>query len=295
MSVQTPKKKIWVTGANGQLGKAFSKVKVRYPDFDFVFTDRSAVAIEDAQAVHHFLEIQRPNFCINCAAYTAVDRAESEPEQAFAINARAASMLANACKNFNCQFVHFSTDYVFDGMHAEGYTESDPTAPVNVYGASKLAGEEGILIACPDALIIRTSWVFSAEGNNFAKTMWRLMASKSTLGVVGDQIGRPTYAPDLADAVLQILSKYEHPKPGIYHYANTGSCSWFDLAAEILRLSAFAGKCTLNKIPTADYPTAARRPMHSVLLTNKVEDVFALRIPTWQDAVARCVKLMSKA
>lgn len=228
---------ILVTGANGQVGKSIRKLELSFPQFRFVFASREDLKLHHFGLVENFFMGLKPQYCINCAAYTAVDRAESEPDMAFLVNGEAVGNLAAVCRKYNCRLIHISTDYVFDGKQQKPYTETDPVAPINVYGRSKLLGEQLCIKEHPDAVIIRTAWVFSEFGHNFVKTMLRLMAEREEVSVVNDQVGAPTYATDLARAILTIVSA---PKwvPGVYHYSNAGAISWYDFAVAIARLIA---------------------------------------------------------
>jgi len=281
------RKTIIVTGAKGQLGMEIQEASRHYPQFDFLFLDRNSLSIGDPDAVLAFFEKTRPFCCINCAAYTAVDKAESEAEQAFAINGDATGSLAAACKKVNARLIHVSTDYVFDGQSAIPLKEDDPTNPINVYGASKLKGEQLALQENPDAtLIIRTSWVYSEFGNNFVKTMIRLMREKPSINVIDDQIGSPTYAADLARAILVILGSGTFV-PGIYHYSNEGEISWFQFALAIRELTGSA--CPVNPIPTTQYPTPAKRPHYSLLDKSRIKKIYGLTIPAWKESLALCI------
>lgn len=229
--------------------------------------------------------------CINCAAYTSVDKAETEKEMAFQINATAAGELAAVCKKYDTRFIHISTDYVFDGNGSVAHKESDQTGPVNMYGASKLAGEKATIANNEQAVIIRTSWVYSSYGKNFVKTMLRLMSERESIAVVNDQFGCPTYAADLATAILTILSCHKQLIAGIYHYSNKGVTSWYDFALEIKNLTG--SKCQVNPISTDGYPTAAKRPPYSVLATEKIQQAFDLTIPDWRDSLKKCIVLLA--
>jgi dTDP-4-dehydrorhamnose reductase len=247
--------------------------------------------VNDENAINAFFVKHAISHCINCAAYTAVDKAETEPEEAFNINAEAVKKLAEACQSHKAIFIHISTDYVFNGEGSSPYTETDPTSPVSVYGSSKLKGEALAMEYCEETIIIRTSWVYSRYGKNFVKTMMRLMAEKESIGVVCDQFGAPTYAADLAEAILQIISKFEKPASGIYHYSNLGLISWFDFARAIKEISK--SNCTVNPIETAAYPTPAKRPHYSVLDTTKFRETFGISIPGWKESLEKCMALLN--
>lgn len=283
------KKHILVTGANGQLGTELQQLAPLYTDYDFTFTDTETLDITDPEKVNVFFKGHHFSYCINCAAYTAVDKAESEKEKAFAVNANGPGLLAAACKKNNTAFVHISTDYVFDGSSIRPYEETDMVNPLGVYGESKLAGEERVMKENRDAIIIRTSWVYSSYGKNFVKTMMRLMQERDSIGVVNDQKGSPTYAADLAAVILQIIGK--GISPGIYHYCNEGVISWYDFAVAIKEIISSA--CIVNAITTAEYPTPAKRPAYSALNTQKIKSTFTLSIPNWKDSLRRCIKVLA--
>jgi dTDP-4-dehydrorhamnose reductase len=277
---------ILITGANGQLGSELRALQQQFPDYRFIATDRHELPIQDAAAVNDWFHQHKPAYCINAAAYTAVDKAETDQEQAYAINANGTANLAAACATHGTKFIHVSTDYVFNGSSSQPYKETDPTDPINVYGASKLKGEELGLQQNPGTIIIRTAWVYSAFGNNFVKTMLRLMKERSSLNVVNDQIGAPTYAADLASAILHIIGKGNW-QPGIYHYSNQGRISWYDFAVAIAKHSG--SPCEVHPIPAAQYPTPAKRPSFSLLDTQKIRSTFELQIPQWEESLQRCL------
>jgi dTDP-4-dehydrorhamnose reductase len=281
--------KILVTGANGQLGKELKKLAPSYPRFEFIFLSKEDMPIHHFEMVRHYFNIYQPAYLINCAAYTAVDRAESEKEKAFQVNGEAVGVLAAVCKENNCRFIHISTDYVFDGTATAPYTEDAATNPQSVYGASKLEGEKQAMQFNPGSVIIRTSWVYSEYGKNFVKTMLKLMTEKEEINVVNDQVGSPTYAADLAAAILQIISSKKW-HPGIYHYSNDGIISWYEFAKAIKELTG--SNCNLNPIPSSQYPTAAKRPAWSVLDTSKIQQSFAINSRSWKESLARCIDLL---
>lgn len=278
---------ILVTGANGQLGKELQTAASQYSSYRFIFTDRSVLPVGEEAAVKAFFARESVDYCVNCAAYTAVDKAESEQEQAFAINGDAVGYLAGACASAGAKFIHVSTDYVFDGESSVPLKEEDPTGPVNVYGASKLRGEQLALQYNADSVVIRTSWVYSEFGNNFVKTMIRLMGEKPSLNVVDDQIGSPTYAADLAEAILQIIGS-GHFVPGIYHYSNEGVVSWYEFALAIRDLIGSA--CPVHPIPSAQFPTPAKRPHYSLLDKGRIRAVYGIGIPAWKESLAICLQ-----
>jgi dTDP-4-dehydrorhamnose reductase len=287
--------KIFVTGANGQLGRELRSLASdtpspgpKAPPYDFFFFDRSTLPIEDPDASQAFLNREKPQWLINCAAYTAVDKAESEKETAFEINADAAGYLANACRKTNTRLIHLSTDYVFDGSSATPLRETDPTGPINTYGASKLEGERQADREYPDGtVIIRTSWVYSEFGNNFVKTMMRLMKERPSINVVSDQIGTPTCAADLAAAILHIIG-YEKFTPGVFHYSNEGRISWYDFAIAIR--DAIGSACVVNPILTTQYPTPAKRPHYSLLDKTKIQNAYGVTIPDWHSSLQTCLR-----
>ena len=281
---------ILITGANGQLGSALRALEQQFPAYQFIGADRHALPIQDEEAVNNWFNNYQPAYCINAAAYTAVDKAETDQEQAYAINANGTGYLSAACAKNGARFIHVSTDYVFNGSSAQPYKETDPTDPINVYGASKLKGEELSLQHNPDTIIIRTAWVYSESGNNFVKTMLRLMKERPALNVVNDQVGAPTYAADLAAAILQIIDKGQW-QPGIYHYSNQGRISWYDFAVAIRNHSGLT--CEVHPIPSTQYPTPAKRPSFSLLNTEKIQSAFRLQIPAWEESLLRCLQQLN--
>lgn len=290
------KKNILVTGSNGQLGKSISLLAASYPNFNFFFTTRDNLPIENVAAVEEYFITNKINCCINCAAYTAVDKAETETETAFAINGTAVGTLARLSNKYAALFIHISTDYVFSGEAAEPYKEDHAVNPVNLYGASKLKGEELALQNNAGSIIIRTSWVYAPFGNNFVRTVLRLMKERTQLNVVSDQQGCPTYAPDLADVILKIVTKLNADgasleklqlSSNIFHYSNTGVINWFQFAIAIKELSK--STCQVNAIPTSSYPTPAKRPAYSIMDTSKIQQVFDIDIPFWKDSLQECI------
>lgn len=288
------KQKILVTGSNGQLGKELKKLAPAFPQFEFIFLAREDLPIHHFEMVRHYFNVYHPQYLINCAAYTAVDRAEQEKDKAFQVNGEAVGVLAAVCREHQTQFIHISTDYVFDGTAATPYKEDAPTNPQSVYGASKLEGEKQAIQLNPDAIIIRTSWVYSEFGKNFVRTMVKLMQEKEEVSVVNDQIGSPTYAGDLAETIIYIIqwlqTHQQDPKDNshIYHYKNEGIISWYDFALAIKELTG--SKCKVNPIPTSQYPTAARRPAYSVLDNSKIQKVFGVPIKNWKESLVICLK-----
>lgn len=279
--------KVLITGAGGQLGNAFQFIASDYPQFQFYFKSRSELDISDAAAVRKALSETGAQALVNGAAYTAVDKAETEQDTAFAINAGAPGVLATAARESGIRLVHISTDYVFNGKGSRPYREDDPVDPVNVYGASKQKGEEAVLQANRDAVIIRTSWVYAPFGNNFVKTMLRLMQSRPEIGVVADQYGSPTNALDLARAIVRMLESAQWIG-GIYHFSNDGVISWFDFALFIRDKSGL--DCKVKALTTVEYPTPARRPAYSVLDKTKIQQVFGITLRPWQESLAECLE-----
>lgn len=282
-------KKILVTGANGQLGKSLRKISVQYPDFQFLFLSREDLAIHHFELVRNFFRSFQPDFCINCAAYTAVDKAEAEKDLAFLVNAESTGVLAAVCNENGTKFLHISTDYVFNGEAIKPYSEEDDTDPQSVYGASKREGEILALDFNPDTIVIRTSWVYSEFGKNFVKTMIRLMHEKQTISVVNDQWGSPTYAFDLANCIMQIISS-EKFIPGIYHFSNDGAINWFQFAEAIKE--NIASKCDITPIPTSAYPTPAKRPLYSVMNKEKIMKVYDIKLSPWKESLRACLEIL---
>lgn len=277
--------KVLVTGAGGQLGSEIRFISGEFRDLEFSFVDKNAVDICDFEAVQKAL--QGFDALINCAAYTAVDKAQSEADKAFEINEKVAFNLAKACEKFGVKLVHISTDYVFDGKAYQPIAENTPTAPLSVYGESKLAGEKAILSQnLAHSCIIRTSWLWSEFGANFVKTIARLAKERNEISVVSDQIGSPTNARDLARTICAILPKLDSIKDTeIFHYANAGVASWYDFAYEIVCLLNLS--CKVRAIKSSEYKTAATRPFYSVLDTDKIKARFGIEIPHWRDSLAK--------
>jgi dTDP-4-dehydrorhamnose reductase len=277
---------IAVTGSQGQLGRSIHELAVDYPEFQFVFLSRSDMPIHHFELVRNFLAGIKPDVVINAAAYTAVDRAEQEKDLAYQVNGESVGVLAAWCAGHGARFIHVSTDYVFDGESDKPYVETDATGPQSVYGASKLEGEKQAFQFCPNSIVIRTSWVFAPFGKNFVRTMLGLLQEKESIRVVNDQIGSPTYAPDLARAILDILRSGKWVA-GIYHFSNAGRISWFDFAIEIR--AQIGATCKVEAIPTSDYPTPAKRPRFSLLNTDKISEVFGLKPRDWKEALRECL------
>ncbi len=285
---------ILVTGANGQLGWELGQLAATYPAFKFVLEDRSQLDLSFPETFENIIHANAPDCIINTAAYTAVDKSETEKELAYTVNATAVQELARISKVLAIPFITYSTDYVFDGEATSPYNTSTKVDPVNYYGSTKAAGEKLAIEANEDTIVVRTSWVFSSHGNNFVKTMLRLMKERDQLNIVADQKGRPTFAKDLAIATIQMIEAINSGKSikGIYHFANQGETTWFDFAATI---KAFAGlDCALNPIETKDFPTPAKRPAYSVLDTSRIEIDLEIVIRHWEDALKDCMNLLSK-
>ncbi|NVO19539.1 MAG: dTDP-4-dehydrorhamnose reductase [Bacteroidetes bacterium] len=281
--------KILVTGAKGQLGNELKELALKYPDYRFLFTDVEELDITDAKTVNAFVAADQPEVIINCAAYTAVDKAETDEESAFRVNATAPANLAKAAKKHNILLVHISTDYVFDGKVYLPLKETAPTQPVSVYAKSKFAGEQEVLKHASRALVIRTSWLYSAFGNNFVKTIMKYGAERGKLNVVFDQTGTPTYAHDLAKMILEILPAAKEIKGvQIFHYSNEGVASWYDFAKAIIELSGI--NCIVNSIESKDYPRPAVPPFYSVLDKQKIKETFGIEIPYWRDSLKDCIR-----
>ncbi|MFB2118241.1 dTDP-4-dehydrorhamnose reductase [Parapedobacter sp. 2B3] len=278
--------KVLVTGVNGQVGSELRDLSTSYQNFDFVFSSRVDFPLQDLDSISVFLDCTKPDIIVNTAAYTAVDLAEDEPDIAEAINHLAVKEIADWCQKNDAKLIHISTDYVFDGHADRPLTEDTEKAPINEYGKSKHLGEEAILKSTAAAIIIRTAWVYSPYGRNFVKTMLRLMEERDEIAVVNDQIGSPTYARDLAFAILEIISSNKWKK-GIYHYANEGGISWCDFAYAIRDIKQI--DCKIVGIPTASYPTPAKRPMYSLLDKRKVKQTFGLQVPEWRTSLAICL------
>ncbi|MEP6583399.1 MAG: dTDP-4-dehydrorhamnose reductase [Ginsengibacter sp.] len=286
------KKTILVTGADGQLGNEVRQIAGNFSSFDFLFTTRRDLPIDNLDAVKNFFEKKQVHYCINCAAYTAVDKAEEQQEEAFLINAEAAGNLASICGDHQTKLIHISTDYVYDGSRHEPLKEEDAVAPLNVYGWSKLRGEELILNRYPSSLIIRTSWVYSAFGNNFVKTILRLSKEKDKLNVISDQFGSPTYAGDLAEVIMKFIEANENTNAhsGIVNYCNSGTTSWYEFAVAIT--SSIQSNCKIFPIPASQYKTAATRPAYSILDTAKIKTMLNLDIPFWKESLEKCITIL---
>ena len=281
---------ILVTGSRGQLGSELRELQHTAGSHRFIFTDLPELDITSAEAAAEFCREHAIGAIVNCAAYTAVDRAESDVASAFLVNRDGAAVLANAAMACGALLLHVSTDYVFDGNSCRPYREDDPAAPCGVYGQSKWEGEEAVRRIGPSYMIIRTSWLYSAYGQNFVKTMLRLGGERESIGVVFDQVGSPTWAADLASAIVAILGRFDPGKryAETYHYANEGVCSWYDFARAVMLAAGLS--CHVRPIETADYPTPTKRPHFSVLNKKKIREEWGLDIPHWQDSLLRMLE-----
>jgi dTDP-4-dehydrorhamnose reductase len=287
--------KILVTGANGQLGWELAQLASSYPQYQFSFVDRTILDLSKPENIQSVLETYQPDAIINTAAYTAVDKAETEKELAYTVNAKSVEVIAAYAALKNIPFITFSTDYVFTGTATEPYSTETSIAPLNFYGSTKADGESIAIAANPNTIIVRTSWVFSSHGNNFVKTMMRLMKERDSLNVVADQKGRPTYAKDLAIATMKMIETIDAGKniKGIYHFANQGETTWFEFAKKIQSTAGLT--CDVHPIQTADFPTPAKRPAYSVLDTSKIEKDLEIEIPHWETALQACYQQIIKA
>ncbi len=288
--------KILITGAYGQLGSELKELEMQFPGYDFLFTDIDSLDITSEEAVEAFFEKNNPAYVVNCAAYTAVDKAETEVEAAEKVNALAPKVLAEFSRQFGAKLIHVSTDYVFDGNANQPYVESGPVNPQGVYGKTKLAGELNCLKENPETIVIRTSWLYSEFCNNFVKTMLRLGSERDEVKVVFDQVGTPTYAADLANAIIEIIriSEKDAAKfiPGVYHYSNEGVISWYDFAKAIFEIREL--NCEVHPVLSVEFPTKAKRPHFSVLNKSKIRDNFGLKIPYWRDSLIVCINKLIK-
>jgi len=287
-------KRILVTGANGQLGNEMRLMADLHPEFNFDFTDIGELDLCNSENVLEYCNRTLPAYIVNCAAYTAVDKAEDETELCYKVNRDAVENIAKAAKAISAKVLHISTDYVFDGTNKIPYVETDPVCPVSVYGKSKLAGEEVLMSNCENSVIIRTAWLYSIYGNNFVKTMIRLGKEREKLTVINDQTGTPTYANDLAQTLMQIIISSEKGKffPGIYNYSNDGVCSWYDFTILIHKLAGIKN-CQVLPIETKDYPTKAARPAYSVLNKSKIKATYGITIPQWESSLAVCISKLN--
>ena len=283
---------ILVTGSKGQVGSELQALSSNY-DYTFFFADRDTLDITNKSAIEEFVKANTITSIINAAAYTAVDKAEDDEVNADRVNHLATQYLAEIAKENNIKLIHISTDYVFNGENFKPYCEDDTTNPNGVYGATKLEGEKAMQAVNPkDSIIIRTSWVYSSFGANFVKTMLRLGKERDSLGVIFDQVGTPTYARDLAKAILSILPNIKNDTVEIYNYSNEGVLSWYDFSKEIMRMAKI--ECTINPIETKEYPTPAKRPHFSLLNKAKIKKEFHIDIPYWKDSLDECLKTLGE-
>lgn len=280
---------ILITGSNGQLGNEMQQAAVRFPDFNYIYTDVAELDICDKSALDAFVKANNVNVIVNCAAYTAVDKAEDDVELCYKINRDAVRNIAEVANDNKVKVVHISTDYVFDGTNYLPYTEDMPVCPATVYGKSKLEGEQALLENCKESVILRTAWLYSSFGNNFVKTMIKLGTERDSLGVIFDQVGSPTYAADLADVILQLLSNKTFI-PGIYHFSDEGVCSWYDFTKTIHRMANIT--CDVKPIETKDYPARTPRPHFSVLNKGKIKSTYGISIPHWEVSLEKCIGLL---
>ena len=279
-------KNVLITGANGQLGNEMRVLSEANKEYTYFFTDVAELDICNEQAVMDFVKANDINVIVNCAAYTAVDKAEENVELCTKLNADAVGYLAKAAEANGAEFVQISTDYVFDGTAHIPYQETEPTCPNSVYGSTKLAGEQNALTLCSRSMVIRTAWLYSTFGNNFVKTMIRLGKERDTLGVIFDQVGTPTYARDLARAIFAAIR--QGVVPGVYHFSNEGVCSWYDFTKAIHRIAGITD-CKVNPLHTEEYPTPAKRPHYSVLDKTKIKETYHIEIPYWMDSLQECI------
>lgn len=280
---------ILITGSNGQLGSEIRVISKKYPELQFFFTDVAELDITDVSAIENFVSNNNIEALINCAAYTAVDKAEDDVELCYKINRDAVKSLGEIAKKFGLRMIHVSTDYVFDGTNHIPYTEEMPVKPLGVYGQSKLEGELVLQQNYADAMIVRTSWLYSSFGNNFVKTMLKLGRERDELNVVFDQVGSPTYAGDLAEALLKIVSS-EKIIPGIYHFSDEGVCSWYDFTKTIHRIAQI--QCNVKPIESKDFPAKVTRPHYSVLNKAKIKCTYGIEIPHWEESLIKCISIL---
>ena len=282
---------ILITGSHGQLGNEMQQAANKFPDFNYLYTDVEDLDICDKNALDTFVKANKVNIIVNCAAYTAVDKAEDDVALCFKINSDAVRNIGEVASDNGLKVVHISTDYVFDGTNHIPYTEDQQVCPSSVYGKSKLAGEQALTESCDQAVILRTAWLYSSFGNNFVKTMMKLGTERDSINVIFDQIGTPTYAADLAKTILQILN-HENFIPGIYHFSDEGVCSWYDFTKSIHRIAGIT--CDVHPIETKDYPARTPRPHYSVLNKAKLKAVYGIVIPHWQESLVKCIELLKQ-
>ena len=281
-------KNILITGSNGQLGSEIREISDQYENYNFIFTDVEELDLTISEDIVSFFTDNKIDVCVNCAAYTAVDKAEDEIELAMLVNSTAVDNLSKVCKNNGTLLFHISTDYVFNGKHFMPYSETDTVSPDSQYGLSKLKGEEAVMLNCDKAIIVRTSWLYSSHGNNFVKTLIKLGNERDQLSVVSDQVGTPTYAADLAEAIMVMIASFDETKPKeIYHFSNEGAISWYDFGKAIMKLSNI--ECAINPIDSKDYASKANRPFYSVLSKLKIKKHYGVNVPYWEDSLHRMI------
>ncbi|MEI6752157.1 MAG: dTDP-4-dehydrorhamnose reductase [Paludibacter sp.] len=282
---------ILITGSKGQLGNEMQQAATRYPQFNYIYTDVDELDICDKTALDAFVKANSVNFIVNCAAYTAVDKAEDDVELCYKINSDAVRNIGEVAASNGIKVVHVSTDYVFDGTNHIPYTENQEVSPATVYGKSKLAGEQTLIESCIDSVIIRTAWLYSSFGNNFVKTMMKLGTERDSLNVVFDQVGSPTYAADLAEAIMKVISS-ENFVAGVYHFSDEGVCSWYDFTKTIHKIAGIT--CNVQPIESKDFPARTPRPHYSVLNKAKIKSTYGITIPHWEESLEKCIKILTK-
>ena len=284
-------KTILITGSKGQLGNEMQQAAKRYPQFNYIYTDVDELDICDKTSLDSFVKANSVNFIVNCAAYTAVDKAEDDVELCYKINSDAVRNIGEVATSNSIKVVHVSTDYVFDGTNHIPYRENQEVSPATVYGKSKLAGEQALIESCKESVIIRTAWLYSSFGNNFVKTMMKLGTERDSLNVIFDQIGSPTYAADLAEAILKVISS-EKFVPGIYHFSDEGVCSWYDFTKTIHKIAGIS--CNVQPIESKDFPVRTPRPHYSVLNKAKIKSTYGIKIPHWEESLEKCINILRK-
>ena len=284
-------KTILITGSKGQLGNEMQQIAVHYPQFNFIYTDVDELDICDKTALDDFVKANSVNFIVNCAAYTAVDKAEDDVALCYKINSDAVRNIGEVAALNGIKVVHVSTDYVFDGTNYIPYKEDQEVSPATVYGKSKLAGEQALIESCNEAVIIRTAWLYSSFGNNFVKTMMKLGTERDSLNVVFDQVGSPTYAADLAEAIMKVVSS-ENFVAGIYHFSDEGVCSWYDFTKTIHKIAGIT--CNVQPIESKDFPARTPRPHYSVLNKAKIKSIYGITIPHWEESLEKCIQILTK-
>ena len=282
---------ILITGSNGQLGNEMQQASTRFPAFNYIYTVVEDLDICDKNALDRYVKVNHVNIIVNCAAYTAVDKAEDDEALCYKINTDAVRNIGEVANENGLKVVHISTDYVFDGTNYLPYTEDQQVCPSSVYGKSKLAGENALFETCNQVVIIRTAWLYSSFGNNFVKTMMKLGIERDSLNVIFDQIGTPTYAADLANTILMVVS-HEQFIPGIYHFSDEGVCSWYDFTKSIHRIADIT--CNVHPIETKDYPVRTPRPYYSVLNKAKIKSTYGIVIPDWEESLVKCIKILKQ-